>query len=536
VKGRLHQLRLHSRIAIALLVVGALLVGVVAVSAVLQVQTRREQRRVVVEYYNALKTSQTFFIAMLNSETAIRGYALTHDRASLRPLEDAGEPWNEDLAGRVRRDLPEATDSLAQVREITVAARAWYTGWAAPTIAKVQRGEQVTPAEVEAGTRAFDQVRARYDAYLAGLRAGRELTAVHLRTLTDRLFAAVVLSALIAVLGAFILWVMLRRWVSRPIVRLGAETREVTTGNLDHEVSVAGPPDIAELGHDIEAMRERLVAQIAAVEESRRLVAQARASLEEQTQELQRSNRELEQFAYVASHDLQEPLRKVSSFCQMLERRYGGQLDERADQYIHFAVDGAQRMQQLINDLLEYSRVGRLTTPQVDVDLMGILRVALGNLETAIEESGAEVTWDDLPTVRGEAPLLTQVLQNVISNAIKFRSEAAPRIHIGVRREGEFWEFWCSDNGIGIEPQYAERVFQIFQRLHAKEVYSGTGIGLAIGKKIVEYHGGRIWIDPAGQADPTGQTGQAGATVRWTLPVSRAGVDGAHAVLDLVRG
>ncbi len=159
-------------------------------------------------------------------------------------------------------------------------------------------------------------------------------------------------------------------------------------------------------------------------------------ALEEQTQELQRSNRELEQFAYVASHDLQEPLRKVASFCQMLQRRYSGQLDERADQYIHFAVDGAKRMQQLINDLLEFSRVGRLTTPRIDVDLMDCLRNGLFNLETAREEAGAEVTWDELPHVLGEGPLLTQLLQNLIGNAIKFRSAEPPRVHLACATPG----------------------------------------------------------------------------------------------------
>jgi light-regulated signal transduction histidine kinase (bacteriophytochrome) len=173
-------------------------------------------------------------------------------------------------------------------------------------------------------------------------------------------------------------------------------------------------------------------------------------------------------------------------------------------------VDGAKRMQRLINDLLEFSRVGRLTGPQVDVDMQGCLTAARGNLETAIEESGAKITHDPMPVVRGEAQLLTQVLQNVLGNAIKFRSDAAPEIHLGVRRDGEFWQFSCADNGIGIAPEYAERVFLIFQRLHPKEVYSGTGIGLAMSKKIVEYHGGRIWVQ---------EHEGPGTILCWTLPV-----------------
>jgi light-regulated signal transduction histidine kinase (bacteriophytochrome) len=205
----------------------------------------------------------------------------------------------------------------------------------------------------------------------------------------------------------------------------------------------------------------------------------------------------------------------VVSFCQMLQWRYIGQLDDRADQYIHFAVDGAKRMQQLINDLLEFSRVGRLNTPRIDVDLMACLNNALFSLQGAIEESGAQVTSDELPHVLGESPLLTQLLQNLIGNGIKFHSDQPPRIHLGVREDGAFWEFWCTDNGIGIEAEYAERVFLIFQRLHAKESYSGTGIGLAMCKKIVEHHGGRIWVD-----EPVAGAEQTGTTVRFTLPMA----------------
>jgi light-regulated signal transduction histidine kinase (bacteriophytochrome) len=275
-------------------------------------------------------------------------------------------------------------------------------------------------------------------------------------------------------------------------------------------VSVDGPPEFVALGKDVDGMRRRLVDQIAAVEAAGREIAEARSRLEAQAAELQRSNRELEQFAYVASHDLQEPLRKVASFCQLLEKRYAGQLDARADQYIAFAVDGAKRMQRLINDLLEFSRVGRLVSEVSDVDLEECLGLALANLEALREEADAQITWDQLPHVRGEAPLLTQVLQNLIGNALKFQAEGRrSAIHVGAVRKGADWEFSCADNGIGIEPEYADRVFVIFQRLHPKDVYGGTGIGLAMCKKIVEYHGGRIWVDTEVSE---------GTTIRWTLP------------------
>jgi light-regulated signal transduction histidine kinase (bacteriophytochrome) len=263
-----------------------------------------------------------------------------------------------------------------------------------------------------------------------------------------------------------------------------------------------GPRDIVDLANDIDSMRERIVSALSASRE-------AHAQLDAQARELERSNAELEQFAYVASHDLQEPLRKVASFCQLLEQRYRGQLDERADQYIDFAVDGAKRMQQLINDLLAFSRVGRTSGPLGPVDLDDVLGRALANLGAAIEESGATVKAGSLPTVRGEASLLALVFQNLIGNAIKFRSEATPEVRIGVTRRNGDWEISCSDNGIGIDPEYAERVFVIFQRLHAKDEYPGTGIGLAMCRKIVEYHGGRIWLDA--DANP-------GTTFRLMLP------------------
>jgi signal transduction histidine kinase len=525
---------LHSRIAVSLLSVGALLLAVVAASVGLQIQTQRNQHLVVSDYYNALKMSQDYYIKMLDSETAVRGYALSGDRGFLAPLNSADQPWNSPISPKVARLLPKEKASLVPLRQFEQASRAWYEQWAVPAIREVAAGRTLTSADIVEGKRLFDLVRTAYGSYIAQVRGGRQAAAEHLRTTTNLLFVAVILSALIAVLAGLVLWRLMRAWVSRPVARLTREVRTVSDGDLAHEVSSLGPKEFVQLGADVEAMRRRLAAQISAVEQAGREVDAARLALEDQTLELQRSNRELEQFAYVASHDLQEPLRKVASFCQMLERRYAGQLDARADQYIHFAVDGAKRMQQLINDLLEFSRVGRLSVPRVEVDLMACLRRALGNLETAREESGAQVTWDELPTVLGEAPLLTQLLQNLIGNAIKFHSDAPPRIHLGVRRDGDFWEFACSDNGIGIEPEYADRVFLIFQRLHAKEVYSGTGIGLAMCKKIVEHHGGRIWVADRTGLDQAGpdSTG-SGTTVCWTLPVAllAPGLDGAEGVV-----
>ena len=219
------------------------------------------------------------------------------------------------------------------------------------------------------------------------------------------------------------------------------------------------------------------------------------AQLQKTMTELERSNKELEQFAYIASHDLQEPLRMVSSYTQLLARRFEGQLDEKTRKYVHYAVDGASRMQSLINDLLAYSRVGRRGKPLEPADSHAILGEALRNLAARIEETHAVITNGDLPTVRTDASQLVLVFQNLISNAIKFRREGIPVIHVSALDKGGEWLFAVKDNGIGIEARHADRVFVIFQRLHTREEYPGTGIGLSVCKRVVERHGGKIWFE-----------------------------------------
>ena len=235
------------------------------------------------------------------------------------------------------------------------------------------------------------------------------------------------------------------------------------------------------------------------------------ATLAQHAVELQRSNKDLEQFAYVASHDLQEPLRAVAGCVQLLQRRYQGHLDAAADELIHHIVDGAARMQKLIEDLLAYSRLNTKGARRSVTDTERALAVACSNLQVAIAESQVQITHDPLPAVQADAGQLALLLQNLLSNAIKFRSANPLQIHIGVERANDYWRVFVRDNGIGLEPQYADRIFRIFQRLHTRTEYPGTGMGLAICQKIVEQHGGEIWVES--------ELG-TGATFYFTLPAN----------------
>jgi light-regulated signal transduction histidine kinase (bacteriophytochrome) len=217
--------------------------------------------------------------------------------------------------------------------------------------------------------------------------------------------------------------------------------------------------------------------------------------VKERTSELKSSNKELEQFAYVTSHDLQEPLRMIAGFVQLLQKRYQDKLDEEANQFIHYAVDGVVRMQTLITDLLSYSRLETRGKTMESVDFQMVLEDVLGTIQTTIEENEAVVKYDSLPTIKANRTQIFQLFQNLIANAIKFRGKNPPLINITAKPNENRWHFSVSDNGIGMEPQYLERIFIIFQRLHTRDQYPGTGIGLSICRKIAERHGGRIWAE-----------------------------------------
>jgi signal transduction histidine kinase len=282
----------------------------------------------------------------------------------------------------------------------------------------------------------------------------------------------------------------------------------------EHRLLLTGK--LAKNTAELELANERLVA-LARDADERRLQAEslagdlreAKVELEGANKELRRSNDELQQFAYVASHDLQEPLRSITSFCNLLKQEYSGQFDEHADDYIERIVNGAIRMKQMIASLLSFSRVScQEQTVFQDVSLQDVIGEAVANLQTAIEESRADVTWGELPTVSGDHGQLVQLLQNLIGNAIVYRSEELPRIRVEARRDGGDWEFTVQDNGIGIASEHHHQVFEIFKRLHTRDQYPGTGIGLAVCQKIVLLHGGQIGVE---------SKAGAGSVFRFTL-------------------
>jgi len=440
---------------------------------------------------------------LVNEETGVRGYLLGGTAPFLAPYISGYADQRLQIAAlrRLTAGEPVARRDLDQVE---ARIDKWRAAYAVPAIAQVRAaGKPVPGPDVGTGKALFDATRAPLNDLIIQLNDLRNQAVGSLNSSAGTLEAVSfgIGVALLLVVGAVALG--LRATATRPLTRLASEARQVAAGDFEHEVTSSGPREAADLAIDVNRMRERILSELSAVQV-------ANAALQARAHDLERSNSELEQFAYVASHDLQEPLRKVASFCQLLQRRYVGQLDERADQYIQFAVDGAKRMQVLIDDLLAFSRVGRVEREAALMSTASALSAARVNLTAEIRESGAVIESADLPVVRAEFSLITSLFQNLLGNAIKFRGEKAPRITVSARQEDEFWRFTVADNGIGIEPEYADRIFVIFQRLHDRASYSGTGIGLAMCRKIVEYYGGRIWLET---------TASSGATFCFTLPV-----------------
>jgi signal transduction histidine kinase len=502
-RARITALSAAAAVLLALIAVGAAVVAV-------------NNRRAIDDVFNKIAplrtASDALVTAMVNQETGIRGYAATGGDADLAPYED-GRHQQQQLTDQLNSGLAGRPAVLTKLRTAEDAIADWQATVAEPVVARVRAGDRSGAQRlIDDSARAkFDRVRAALADLQAAVLRVRDVAVGQLTRNSDRIVQLLIAAALVVIVAGILLAVLLRYLVTNPVSRLAGEVRRVADGEYQHKVGTDGPSEVAALARDVDGMRRKIVNDLAEVQAARLAVEEARQQLEQQTAELARSNRDLEQFAYVASHDLQEPLRKVASFCQLLQRRYEGQLDERADQYIGFAVDGAQRMQRLINDLLAFSRIGRVTSGFAQVDLNAIMKEMVSQHEATLQRNGGKVTWDPLPVVRGEEALLTALIGNLVSNSLKFRRpDTAPRVHVSAARVGDDWAISVRDNGIGIEPEFGDKVFVIFQRLHVKGAYPGTGIGLAIAKKIVEYHGGRIWLAPS--------TGP-GAEIRFTLPV-----------------
>ncbi|WP_410872068.1 sensor histidine kinase [Nocardia sp. A7] len=484
----------------------ALMILVVIVGAAAGAQvishTGRVTDRLLTQTLPAATEAHRLQGALLNQETGIRGYAITGDPQFLEPY-DRGRQEQVRAADHLRELLAGHPELLADLAAVELAAQRWQSDFTDPATGSVSSRAGIG---VDAATGAvrrkalFDEVRGSFavqNAHLVSVvdRDTDELAQAH----TTR---NVVLSGIVAVflLSGALLTVLVRRLVVQPLRYLTESSRRVAGGEFDAHIETVGPFDIALVCEAVENMRHHIVAELDSARVQEAALLQQKDDLDVQAEELRRSNTELEQFAYVASHDLQEPLRKVASFCQLLEKRYGDQLDERGKQYIDFAVDGAKRMQVLINDLLTFSRVGRMSEGTEPIGLDQTLDEAVEALSATIEESGAVIERPEtLPQLVGEPTLLTMLWQNLIGNAIKFRTPGlTPVVRVMCSPsvdDPEEWQFSVSDNGIGVAAEFAEKVFVIFQRLHPRDAYGGTGIGLAVCKKIVEFHGGRIWID-----------------------------------------
>jgi signal transduction histidine kinase len=496
-------------LAIAVMAVFSLLAIVAGSVALASLSSARTQ--VVTTLDPAAFQAGQLEVALLNQETGVRGYALSADPDFLAPY-TAGLAGERSALGPLRRLLVGLPAAQADIASVIAKVDEWRSDYALPTINRIRdTGRPFVSLNVRSGKADFDSLRrtlSRLQAYLAA----RRIRAVDsLNSSSRTLVAACIVIAISLLLIVALLTLAIRSAAVRPLTRLAADVRQVADGEFDHQIERSGSREMQRLGSDVDWMRQRILMELSAARATH-------AALEDRTADLERSNSELEQFAYVASHDLQEPLRKVASFCQLLQRRYSGQLDDKADQYIELAVDGAKRMQALINDLLAFSRIGRLAREHQLVSAADLLAQAKANLATRGKLSRVTISADGLPVVYGEGTLLAAVFQNLLSNALKFHGTEPTRIEVSARRDGDFWLFSFSDNGIGVEPQYAERIFVIFQRLHDKEAYPGTGIGLAMCRKIVEYHGGRIWLDTSVRA---------GARFCFTLPALPEEDDGA---------
>lgn len=489
-----HRYSLRRVVDVATAALTVLLLGSIVVAALALQSLTSARAELIDELGPAQVASAQLLAATVDEQNRLRGYILLGTDDKLEDL--LRERTRAEAREQVLSDLLVGRSDLLDQLDVAVGARTdWEQQHVAGTVAAVANDEAVTDAQIRASSAAFDEIRFALEDLDELVEERASSARAELVDAARRLTASLVVSALLLLVGVVGIWLGLRRMVLAPLAHTVDDARTISAGGLDHEPLLSGPSELVEVAEALDRVRVALVEQLREVES--------------READLARSNAELEQFAYVASHDLQEPLRKVASFCQMLQRRYEGQLDERADTYIGFAVDGAKRMQDLINDLLSFSRVGRTTERFETVDLDDVVDRAIGNLSNAIDDAAAVVERRGrLGTVEGDRSLLTALFQNLVGNAIKFRDVDRPEVIIGAVDLGDRVEVEVSDNGIGIPEEYRDRIFVIFQRLHGRAEYEGTGIGLALCRKIVEFHGGRIAAEPGADG---------GTTFRFTL-------------------
>ncbi|MEV3983714.1 CHASE3 domain-containing protein [Nonomuraea sp. NPDC049758] len=504
------RLTVHGWFVLMIAAVSVLVVTCVVVATVMLDRTARLSDQVILRISPARIEAAQLRSTLIDQETGVRGFLLTGNEDFLQPYTAgvAAERHSRERIATLIGDRPELVSELNAVRD---AAATWRHDYAEPLTADKRADGVISAARIESGKHAFDQIRALLDRQDDRLAKARQRAQEELRQVEQVRNLAFVIMLILFLVAGVAMAVLLRRAIGRPLDELREAARDIAAGDFDRAIPASGPADIREVARDVESMRTKIVFALEEFRKQHVVLREQAAGLDAQAEELRRSNAELEQFAYVASHDLQEPLRKIATFCQLLQKRYGDVLDERGVQYIHFAVDGATRMQVLINDLLTFSRVGRLYDDRKPVELTESLDKALVDLSAVIEETGAEIERPDpLPNVIGDPTMLGMLWQNLVGNALKFRApDRAPRIRITCEQRENEWLFSVTDNGIGVEAEFADKIFIIFQRLHSREAYSGTGIGLAMCKKIVENHGGTIWLD-------TGHT--EGARISFTLP------------------
>jgi signal transduction histidine kinase len=509
--GRRPQLRLRTagwslrrRTVVGFTVLGVIFLGLLTASVVSVIDFVQKGDEIVYRWQPAAAASQDLLADLVNQETGVRGYAISGKQEFLQPFREYTDRQTADTS-RLHRLVDPYPVLSADLETFTGAATAWRNATAVPLISLVNARDPSALRLVDdpVGKARFDVVRKAAATLMDSVDRVTRTALGDRRQGVISLAVALGSSAAVIALFGLLVWRGLHRWVLVPVERLAGQTRQVAEGDNRQAIEPSGPPEFTDLGGDVETMRRRIVDEL--------------ARLEQAGEDLARSNADLEQFAYVASHDLSEPLRKIANFCQLLERQYAYQLDDTARSYIAFAVDGAKRMQTLIGDLLTLSRVGRTTEGFVPVDMNTVMARVLEHLGERIAEADGGVGVSELPTVSGDPALLTSLLENLVGNALKYRSEQPPLIVVtaALNRPEQVWTFSVSDNGIGIDPKYAERIFAIFQRLHLRDQYPGTGVGLALCRKIVEFHGGRIWLDT---------TAGAGATFRFTIPEGTAPV------------